>query len=148
MTVLFPHFGILVEDLERSARFYVEALGFELATERTRASDVGQLVGLPGADAETLFVSHPSGGRIELHRFTGYDVVGERARPANTRGLSHLCFVVDDLVAVGARIRQHGGEVIEQSAVAKDYGKLVFCRDPDGVRIELVQMTGTYPAAG
>jgi len=65
MILSFPHFGICARDLEASTRFYVNGLGFE-KMRSGQAEDVGRLLSLPGAVAQTQFVKHPSGGTIEL----------------------------------------------------------------------------------
>ena len=64
--------------------------------------------------------------------------------PSNLRGRPHLCFVVDDIDGVAARIEAFGGIVLRESRHIAEYGTLMFCADPDGVRIELVQMAGAW----
>ena len=142
MSVSFPHFGICVEDVQRSAAFYVNALGFEVAIPEARATGLGTLLGLPGAEAKTLFIQHPAGGRIELYSVEPHGAVGGREpAAANRRGLSHLCIVVDDLEARMSLVRNWGGVVLEDTMTENAYGRLVFCADPDGVRLELVGAT-------
>lgn len=136
----FPHFGIHVANIEHSARFYVEGLGFE-AQEGGITDAPGPLLEMPGATVRTQFIRHPEGMRMELwtveDRPSG-DVVDPR--PANLRGRPHLCFLVDDLDIVAARIVEYGGQRLDQSRTDMGYGELMFCGDPDGTRIELIQM--------
>jgi len=47
--------------------------------------------------------------------------------------------VVDDLDAAAARIVAYGGTRLEASRTQNGYGRLMFCADPDGVRIEIVE---------
>lgn len=139
----FPHFGIHVTDLERSTRFYVEGLRFE-AQEGGRTDTPGPLLELPGATVCTQFVRHPEGLRMELWSIEGGAAASADPRPANLPGRPHLCFIVDDLDAVAARVVEYGGQRLDQSRCDLGYGILMFCADPDGTRIELVQMTSQW----
>ena len=145
----FPHFGICVADVQQSAHFYCGAFGFEVAVPEARVTGLDTLLQLPGAEARTLFLQHPEGGRIELVTVLGHEILGEAApQPANRRGLSHLCLVVDDLNSTLDVVRALGGSVIETTRVTMAYGELIFCTDPDGVRLELVQPSGIGRRAG
>jgi len=48
MATTFSHFGICVSDLERSLRFYCEALGFASAESHTVGEEFGPLMELDG----------------------------------------------------------------------------------------------------
>lgn len=136
----FPHFGIYVGDLARSTRFYVEGLGFE-AQEGGRTDAPGPLLEMPGATVRTQFIKHPEGLRMELWTVEDRPPAGGvDPRPANLPGRAHLCFVVDDLETVAARIAAFGGHRLDESRSDLGYGELMFCADPDGTRIELVQV--------
>lgn len=136
----FPHFGIHVADIESSKRFYIEGLGFE-PQEGGRSDALGSLLELPRAVVRTQFIRHPDGMRMELWTVEGCapDTVVD-PRPANVRGRPHLCFLVDDLDAVATRIVEYGGQRLNESRLDLGYGELMFCADPDGTRIELIQM--------
>lgn len=139
MATVFPHFGFQVKDIERSARFYVEVLGFKVDSE-PGGSEIGDLIGLPGAQAQTLFLQHPAGGRFELYNYANYPATdADPARALTERGLFHMCFVVDDLDATVARVLELGGHMAPGKEVSNQWGRIVFVTDPDGVRIELVQ---------
>lgn len=140
----FPHFGIHVSDLEKSTRFYVEGLGFE-AQEGGRTDAAAPLLELPGATVCTQFVRHPEGLRMELWSLEGVTPAAPAdPRPANLAGRPHLCLVVDDLEEAAARIVAFGGRRLDESRCDLGYGLLMFCADPDGTRIELVQMTAGW----
>lgn len=136
----FPHFGIHVSDIDASTRFYVEGLGFE-ALNRGRAEALGDLLGLDDAPTLTQFIRHPAGGTIELWQVEGVASVGAGAAdPAHERGRLHLCLIVDDLDAAAERIVAFGGARLDRSRILSPYGRLMFCADPDGVRIELCEV--------
>lgn len=140
----FPHFGIYVADIALATRFYVEGLGFE--PQESGSSDApGPLLEIPGATVRTQFIRHEQGMRMELWTIENRVPAGVAdPRPANLPGRVHLCFVVDDLEQVAARIVEFGGSRLDVTLSDLGYGKLMFCADPDGTRIELVQMTSQW----
>ena len=141
----FSHLGICVRDPERSMRFYCELLGFERVSKLVVANaDSAKLVGLDPLDLHSYFVER-DGVRIELLHYEAPGHVGEpTARPMNQLGLTHLAIRVTDLEALLTRLRAEGFEVIEASRIDNPaFGSsVVFVLDPDGVRIELIEMPG------
>jgi predicted enzyme related to lactoylglutathione lyase len=131
------HVGICTSNLERSVRFYTEALGFvpEYYVDVGPPFDV--LTELPGIKCRVGFFRQ-DGLRIELSGYDSPGVVGTPERhPMNQLGITHLSLVVDDLDAVTERISKFGGRVHPETKVATLTGELLFCTDPDGVRLEL-----------
>jgi predicted enzyme related to lactoylglutathione lyase len=61
-------------------------------------------------------------------------------------GLTHLSFRVPDVAGTAARIVELGGAVIESSRTTIDLGgsalEFLHCTDPDGVRVELMDLGG------
>lgn len=137
------HIGICVSDPERSIRFYTEALGF--VHERS-IDEIGApfdtLTELPGATLSTHYVR--SGDvTFELIGYPDTEVVGStERRPMNQLGFTHITLMVEDLDACTDRVLAHGGRVHPETRVDSPYGPIVFCTDPDGVRIELMQPAG------
>ncbi len=140
MTVTIRHIGICTSDIERSSRFYTGALGFQALMGVTEiGAPFDALIEQPGA---TLRVQQLRCGdvTIELLGFTDTEVQGSAERsPMNRRGFSHMTLMVDDIEATVARIRDYGGEVYPETRIDSPFGALLFCTDPDGVRIELMQ---------
>jgi catechol 2,3-dioxygenase-like lactoylglutathione lyase family enzyme len=59
-------------------------------------------------------------------------------------GAAHLCFIVDDLDALYARLRAEGVDSFVSPPVEVDTGinaggRALYLRDPDGIRVELFQ---------
>jgi predicted enzyme related to lactoylglutathione lyase len=84
---------------------------------------------------------------IELLAFSDPAPFGSRERRAvNQLGLTHLSFRVRDVAATVARIVELGGAVVESSRTVIDLGgtplEFVYCTDPDGVRVELMDLGG------
>jgi catechol 2,3-dioxygenase-like lactoylglutathione lyase family enzyme len=144
MATTFSHFGICVSDLERSLRFYCEALGFVSAESHTVGDEFGRLMELDGVALRSQFVRRDTLA-IELLQFSSPDTVGEPVRrPMNQLGLTHLSLRVDDVDAVAATIESLGGTVVRETRTTFDLPghvlDFVYCTDPDGVRIELMHL--------
>jgi catechol 2,3-dioxygenase-like lactoylglutathione lyase family enzyme len=143
--VAFNHLGQCVTDLDRSRRFYVEVLGFEPWRE----------INPPDSPSDTLLQLEPPIGLtacylrrdglvLELLHFAGDgarpDLAAQRDnhdRVMNEPGLTHISVSVDDIPATCARIREYGGDVLDET----DIGMGIFVRDPDGQLIELLPMS-------
>jgi catechol 2,3-dioxygenase-like lactoylglutathione lyase family enzyme len=142
----FSHFGICVGDLERSLRFYCGALGFEKAESHEIGSEFARLMDLPHVAVTSQFIRRGPTA-IELLAFEEPAPFGGRERRAiNQLGLTHLSFRVQDVAATTARIVELGGAVVESSRTVIDLGgaslEFVYCTDPDGVRVELMDLGG------
>jgi catechol 2,3-dioxygenase-like lactoylglutathione lyase family enzyme len=144
MTLSFSHFGICVSDLEHSVRFYCEGLGFTRAEAHDIGPEFAALMELDDVALRSQFIRR-EGTAIELLAFSEPAPVGPPVRRAiNQLGLTHLSFRVEDLAAHAARIEALGGTVLEKTKTVLDFGgaelQFVYCTDPDGVRIELMDL--------
>ncbi|HWW54105.1 MAG TPA: VOC family protein [Acidimicrobiales bacterium] len=147
MSAVFSHFGICVSDMDRSLRFYCEALGFEKAESFDIGDDFAALMELERVELRSQYIRR-DGLSIELLAFASPPTVGEPVRrPVNQLGLTHLSFRVDDVDSVAAGIAALGGAVHAQTRTTFELGggqvlDFVYCTDPDGTRIELMNLPG------
>jgi catechol 2,3-dioxygenase-like lactoylglutathione lyase family enzyme len=136
---------IVVEDIEAAKAFFIE-LGMELEGEtQVEGPAVDHTVGLDGVRADIVMLRAPDGvGRVELTRFhTPPAVRSEPAvAPANTLGLRRIMFAVEGLDDVVARLRGHGGELVDQIVQYEDAYRLCFMRGPEGIIIGLAESLG------
>ena len=142
----FSHFGICVLDLERSVRFYCDGLGFEKAESHAIGSEFARLMDLDDVSMTSQFIRRGPTA-IELLAFAEPAPVGDGVRrPVHRLGLTHLSFRVRDLEATLQRLVELGGSVVESSRTTIDLGatplQFVYCTDPDGVRVELMDLGG------
>ena len=84
---------------------------------------------------------------IELLAFEEPAPFGPRERRAvNQFGLTHLSFRVRDVPGTAARMVELGGAIVESSRTTIDLGgtalEFLYCTDPDGVRVELMDLGG------
>ena len=138
------HVGVVVDDLEAAVGFFVE-LGLErLGGGSVEGEWVDRIVGLEGVRTDFAFVQTPDGnGRLELIRFHAPAGQGdERDAPANTFGLRHLTFAVDDIDDSVARLQAHGAELIGEVVRYEDMYRLCYLRGPAGIIVELTEQIG------
>jgi lactoylglutathione lyase len=146
MEPTFSHFGICVSDLERSVRFYCEALGFERAESHPIGSEFAALMDFPDVAVTSQFLRREVTA-IELLAFSEPAPFGPTERRAvNQLGLTHLSFRVADVEATAAKIVALGGTRVDSSRTTIPFGdtelEFVYCTDPDGVRVELMDLGG------
>lgn len=119
------HIAIRVKDIDRSLDFFVGKLGF---TEMFRLEQNGRLW--------IVYLRVTDEQYVELFP----DAVGERSPPADAIGLNHLCLTVDDIHAVVTEIESQGIPLFRPKKLAVDGNWQAWIEDPDGNRIELMQM--------
>ena len=138
------HVGIVVDDLAAAIAFFVE-LGLKLQGEGSvEGRVVDRVVGLEGVRAELAMVETPDGhGRLELTKFHAPPGRGgDRHAPANTPGIRHLAFAVDDIDAVVAGLRARGAEFVGEVERYGNSYRLCYVRGPEGIIVELAERIG------
>ena len=143
------HTSFTVSDLDRSIRFFCEALDFELISKAGRDPRlIQQITGVAGADCITAYVRRPD-HTVELIQFLQPDDrQSVRPRPCDT-GFAHLCFAVQDIDASVTTARRYEmepiGEPIAINAGPNKDALIVYLRDPDGITIEFIQRPSRAP---
>jgi catechol 2,3-dioxygenase-like lactoylglutathione lyase family enzyme len=138
------HVGIVVDDLTAATEFFVE-LGLKLQGEApVEGGWVDRVVGLEGVRAEIVMLETPDGhGRLELTKFHAPSgAVGDQGAPANTPGIRHVAFSVEDIDTIVAGLRARGAELVGEVERYKDSYRLCYVRGPEGVIVELAQRIG------
>jgi catechol 2,3-dioxygenase-like lactoylglutathione lyase family enzyme len=126
------HVGLVVLDVERSRRFYADALGLEEVPRPPNFAFDGAWFRFGGTEIHLLSDAHATGG-------AGQPDPGAGA----TRGMTHhLAFEVDDVSAACERLADNG-VALEGGPMPRGDGYVqVFFRDPDGYVLEFFQWTG------
>jgi len=126
------HAGLVVSDLERSRRFYRDALGLEEVPRPPNFTFDGAWFRFGTYELHLLAEEHTTGG-------AGQPDAGAGAE----RGLTHhLAFEVDDLVGAVARLGAAGVPLAGGPMPRGDGVTQVFFLDPDGYVLEYFQRTG------
>jgi catechol 2,3-dioxygenase-like lactoylglutathione lyase family enzyme len=138
------HVGIVVDDLAAATEFFAE-LGLVLQGEgAVEGRWVDRVVGLDGVRTEIAMMQTPDGkGRLELVKFHSPSSQADNGHaPANTPGIRHIAFAVEDVDAAVAGLRSHGGELVGEVERYEDIYRLCYVRGPAGIIIELAERIG------
>jgi hypothetical protein len=85
------------------------------------------------------------GAVIELLHFASPGSSGNpnETRPVNRHGLTHLSFQVEEMETVLTEVTRCGGRRLDETRISPSADTdAIFCTDPDGTLIELVQRAG------
>lgn len=113
------HVSLIVSDTNRSLKFYTEVLGLE----QTERPDLG----FPGAWFQL--------GNQQIHILELDNPDPTTGRPEHGGRDRHVAFNVSELAPVKAALEQAGIFY----TLSKSGRKALFCRDPDGNAIEIIE---------
>ncbi len=117
------HTRMRVNDVERTVKFYVEALGLKVARRHTSPRG-----------AQLVFLQSPnSDEEIELCQLPGSPSV--QVQP----DLMHLAFEVDDLEAFAAELGRKGYQLSDGPTKSGSGSTIAFIDAPEGYEVELIQ---------
>lgn len=140
------HAGFVVADLARSIEFYEKAFGAEVEMQFSAAGEeVAKLHGLEEADF-TIAMLRIGDARIELFEFRVPEDRSSVPVRACDIGTFHVAIQVED---ARAKYQELVDEGIEFTRPPVQAGKNVvaFCTDPDGNRLELLQLPAFQTAS-
>ncbi len=141
----FSHFGICVADLDRAVAFWSEGLGFTVAERHQIGGEFAALMELEEVAVTSQFLRSDQ-VVIELLAFSTPTAVAEPRRPIPTLGLTHVSMRVDDLDETLGRLIALGGTEIAGTRTELAMGpatlRFVYLTDPDGTRVELMEIPG------
>jgi catechol 2,3-dioxygenase-like lactoylglutathione lyase family enzyme len=135
------HVGVVVDDLEAATAFFVE-LGLELEGETSvEGRWVDRMVGLDDVRSDIAMLRTADGQtKLELAKFHSPAATSaEPNAPANTPGIRHILFAVDDIEDVLARLQAHGAELVGEVEQYEDMYRLCYVRGPAGIIVELAE---------
>jgi catechol 2,3-dioxygenase-like lactoylglutathione lyase family enzyme len=135
------HVGIIVNDLPAAKAFFLD-FGLEMLGEgKVEGEWVERIIGLHDVKEEVVMLRTPDGeANIELVKF--YKPTDEKGmqRPlANTLGIRHIAFAVEDIEAVVAKLKKKGAELFGEIQNYENAYKLCYVRGPEGIILELAE---------
>jgi lactoylglutathione lyase len=120
------HVAIKVTDLDRSLDFYVGKLGFKEMLRLEKDDGSVWLVYLRITDDQYLEI------------FPGAE--NDRAPGWDANGMNHMCLAVEDINGLVRQIEAAGIPLLLPLKLAVDGNWQAWIEDPDGNRIELMEM--------
>ncbi len=138
------HTSFTVSDVERSAAFYRDLLGFKLLSLAERPPWFSELAtGIKGAHLKTAYLEIPGGHRLELIQYLSPP--GEKLDTrTNNVGSAHLALIVEDLHTIYQELKSRGlrfkGEPIEIPVGPNKGNRMIYLLDPDDFTLELIEV--------
>lgn len=132
MTPNLHHIGILVGDIPKASKLYVERYGYRIAS---------QIIHDPIQTAHVqFFTGDPSGMLIEL---IAPDGPGSKLTNALKKGggLNHLCYLSENIEQDSADLRAHGMFLLQSPVAAEAFPgrRIAWLMGRDGIPVELVE---------
>lgn len=122
----YLHTMVRVTDIEASLRFYRDALGLQVLSQRDNE----------GGRFTLVFLAAPGDERAQIELTYNWPAPdGTAERYTGGRNFGHVAYAVDDIYATCQRLVEHGVTI---SRPPRD-GRMAFVRSPDGISIELLQ---------
>ncbi len=118
------HIALVTSDVQRSARFFIDLLGFR-ESGRLETAHSGLII----------FVSL-GGTQIELF---GYGDAKAAKGDDKSMGFKHLALAVEDIDGEYERLKAAGVEFFMVPTTVDSGLRIAFFRDPDGNSLELMQ---------
>jgi lactoylglutathione lyase len=120
------HAAIKVKDLDASLAFYRDTLDFS------------EMMRLHKDDGSVMLVYLRITDHHYLEVFPGAET--DRAPGPNANGLNHMCLTVEQLEDTVAKLEAAGAKITVAPKTGLDGNRQAWLEDPDGNRIELMEM--------
>jgi len=129
------HTMLRVGDLERSIQFYTEVLGMRLLRRKD----------YPGGRFTLAFVGYGEESDTAVLELThNWDTASYEIGSA----YGHIAIGVEDIGAVCDQILAKGGRVVREPGPMKNGSTVIaFVEDPDGYKVELIELSSRAHAA-
>ncbi len=134
MAMTMAHMAVTVRDMQESLHFYLDALGLRKAFEIPNPKDGSPWI---------VYLNVCPGQFVELF----YDGTEENPWGPRQIGFNHLCLAVDDIHAATQRVIDAGFTMDVMPKQGADANWQSWTKDPNGIRIELMQIDPTSPQA-
>lgn len=135
------HVSINVNDLSEAKAFFLQ-LGLEVQAEWELAGEqLDIIVGLSDVKTSCVALGIPDGQTwIELVKFHNpADAEDDQQPSANALGIRHICFNVEDIEALIAKMKKNGMETFSEIQHYEESYKLCYVRGPEGIILELAE---------
>ena len=125
----YLHTMVRVTDLDKSLKFYCDALGLRELKRKE----------VPQGRFTLVFLAAPGDDDAQVELTYNWDPESY----SGGRNFGHLAYAVDDIYATCKRLQEHGVTI---NRPPRD-GHMAFVRSPDNISVELLQKDGALPPA-
>ena len=140
------HIGLVVYDLKKSMNFWCKKLGFKIYKQlEEEGSFIDALIGYKNVKLTTVKISDKKGNIIELLHFKNAPnkkINLQWRGNTYSKGFTHLALKVKNIDHLYKSLRKKGIKFNSEPKISSDgKAKVTYCRTPEGVFLELVQIT-------
>ena len=125
------HNALKVKDMDRSLHFYCDVVGLKKAFDINDDEGKPWIIYLKISDNQFLELFYGGTDENEVK----FDIVGYH----------HLCLEVDDIYDIAEKIQAKGYKLDNPPAQGKDLSYNFWVTDPDGNKVEFVQLNLESP---
>jgi catechol 2,3-dioxygenase-like lactoylglutathione lyase family enzyme len=138
------HTGIIVSNLENSLNFYHKILGLEVIQVHTDSSAyISKITKLPSLTVEYAKLRIPGGAVLELLTYPSHPTTKAKSE-IHQVGEAHLAFAVESAIKAHSSLIENKITCLSEPVLSSEKVAIVFfCLDPDGYRVEMVEMLET-----
>ena len=145
MTIRYTHTNFVAHDWRKLASFYEDVFDCKpVPPERDLEGEwLDNALGLPNAGIKGMHLRLPgcgeNGPTLEIFQYSS--IIDSPDTQANTKGITHIAFHVDDVDAIFQKVLDHGGSALGKVTrkTVEGVGELtvVYMKDPEGNIVEI-----------
>ena len=137
----YRHTGIITNNMSASLNFYHDILGLEIIQEFTDSSEyINVISGIENGSAHFVKLKGEDGFVLELLEYPSHPTKPVNLSIINVGGL-HIALSVYDSDKVYEHLVKNNIKVLSKPILSSEkIAKVFFCIDPDGTRVEIVEM--------
>lgn len=141
LVIGYRHTGIIVSDMNKSIQFYRDFLGLKVIQDFVDKSEyINKITGIKNGHAHFIKLKMPDSSVLELLEYPSH-----RTKPHNISiinvGIAHIALRVKSTEDSYQFLKSKGIELLSEPVLSSEgIAKVFFALDPDGVRVELVEM--------
>jgi catechol 2,3-dioxygenase-like lactoylglutathione lyase family enzyme len=142
MITQIRHTGLVVADLEGALSFWRDLMGFRVARHMEESgAHIDAMMGLKDVLLTTVKLTAPEGGMIELLHFHSHPDRPVWTGTPHSTGFTHVAMTVADLEETCEKLAAVGVIFFAPSQLSPDgLVKATYCKGPEGVLLELVEI--------
>ncbi len=142
MSTAIRHVGLVVADLEKSLKFWCDAMGFVVSRQMEESGPhTGAMMGLKDVRVTTVKLAAPDGNLLELLCFHSHPDKPRWAGTPYSTGFTHIALTVMNLDAMMHRLVRFGVSIPAEPQLSPDgQVKVIYATGPEGVLLELVEV--------
>ena len=137
----YRHTGIIVNDMTKSLEFYRDFLGLEVVQEFSDDSEyINKITNIKGGTAHFIKLKMCDGTILELLEYPTHKTEPHDLSILNV-GVAHIALRVHSANEMYKYLISKNVKVLSEPVLSSEgIAKVFFCIDPNGLRVELVEM--------